>query len=262
MLSHHDDAWVATRLDIAKHWREHHPAEETTSGYTRLCARFGGIYEHSPWVAERVQPLAERLRDTEQLATLMADCVDNASIEEQLELIRAHPDLAGKAQVAGELTADSKEEQSRAGLDQCTAEEFERFQALNEAYKEKFGFPFIMAVRDSSVPRYSMRSRAACKMTTTSSSKRRCRKYTRLRACDLLRWRATNERQARFITGYSWNSRVSARGTYATDEFFAAKERMIDPAEPVFIDDKYDDHGKWMDGWESRRKRMRAMTIA
>lgn len=112
--------------------------------------RYGGIYEHSPWVAERVKLLLEdSVADTELLASLMADCVDNASVETQLELIRAHPDLAGKAQVAGELTADSTEEQSKAGLDQCTADEFEKFQSLNTSYKKKFGFPFIMAVRES-----------------------------------------------------------------------------------------------------------------
>jgi OHCU decarboxylase len=80
----------------------------------------------------------------------MADCVDNASVETQLALIRAHPDLAGKAQVAGELTEDSTTEQASAGLDQCSAEEYERFQSLNADYHEKFGFPFVMAVRDSS----------------------------------------------------------------------------------------------------------------
>jgi 2-oxo-4-hydroxy-4-carboxy-5-ureidoimidazoline decarboxylase len=112
--------------------------------------RYGGIYEHSPWVAERVKLLLEdSVADTELLASLMADCVDNATVETQLELIRAHPDLAGRAQVAGELTAESTEEQSKAGLDQCTADEFERFQSLNDSYKEKFGFPFIMAVRES-----------------------------------------------------------------------------------------------------------------
>ena len=111
---------------------------------------YGGIYEHSPWVAERVQALlGDSDADTELLARLMADCVDNAAVEMQLELIRAHPDLAGKAQVAGELTADSTEEQSKAGLDQCTADEYEKFQLLNSSYKEKFGFPFIMAVRES-----------------------------------------------------------------------------------------------------------------
>ncbi|HNP64868.1 MAG TPA: 2-oxo-4-hydroxy-4-carboxy-5-ureidoimidazoline decarboxylase [Woeseiaceae bacterium] len=117
---------------------------------SEFIAAYGGIYEHSPWVAERVQPLlGDQRPDTRTLARLMADCVDNASEKTQLELIRAHPDLAGKAQIAGELTADSTEEQSRAGIDQCSADEFDRFQALNEAYKKKFGFPFIKAVRES-----------------------------------------------------------------------------------------------------------------
>ena len=112
--------------------------------------RYGGIYEHSPWVAERVQVLLDESEaDSELLANLMADCVDNASVETQLQLICAHPDLAGKAQVAGSLTEDSSDEQSRAGLDQCSAAEFEQFQSLNTAYKDKFGFPFIMAVRES-----------------------------------------------------------------------------------------------------------------
>lgn len=114
-----------------------------------FIARYAGIYEHSPWVAEHVASLAADLDDTERLAALMADCVDNAAPERQLALIRAHPDLAGKLQVAGKLTAESTEEQASAGLDQCSRVEYERFQALNDAYKEKFGFPFVMAVRHS-----------------------------------------------------------------------------------------------------------------
>lgn len=115
-----------------------------------FIARYGGIYEHSPWVAERVAPLAAGLEDTGRLAELMADCVDNAATEKQLTLIRAHPDLAGRAQVAGELTVDSTAEQASAGLDQCSRVEYEKFQALNDAYRQKFGFPFVMAVRGSS----------------------------------------------------------------------------------------------------------------
>ncbi len=114
-----------------------------------FIARYAGIYEHSPWVAERVAEIASDIDDTSRLAVLMADCVDNADTEQQLALIRAHPDLAGKAQVAGELTEDSSDEQASAGLDRCSKVEYERFQALNEAYKEKFGFPFVMAVRNS-----------------------------------------------------------------------------------------------------------------
>ncbi|MBT8090668.1 MAG: 2-oxo-4-hydroxy-4-carboxy-5-ureidoimidazoline decarboxylase [Gammaproteobacteria bacterium] len=114
-----------------------------------FIARYGGIYEHSPWVAERVAALAADDHDPERLAVLMADCVDNASTEQQLALIRAHPDLAGRAQLASELTAESTSEQASAGLDRCSPEEFERFQTLNTAYREKFGFPFVMAVRGS-----------------------------------------------------------------------------------------------------------------
>ena len=115
-----------------------------------FIARYAGIYEHSPWVAEHVAVFAADIEDRRRLADLMADCVDNAGTEQQLKLIRAHPDLAGKAQVAGELTEDSTQEQAKAGLDRCSKVEYERFQALNDAYKEKFGFPFVMAVRQSS----------------------------------------------------------------------------------------------------------------
>ncbi len=115
-----------------------------------FIARYAGIYEHSSWVAEAVAPIAADLTDTDRIAELMADCVDNADTEQQLALIRAHPDLAGRARVAGELTPESSEEQASAGLDRCSKVDYERFQALNDAYKEKFGFPFVMAVRDSS----------------------------------------------------------------------------------------------------------------
>lgn len=115
-----------------------------------FVTRFGGIYEHSAWVAQEVAAEAIATDDLAEIATLMAECVDNASSERQLALICAHPDLAGKAQVAGELTADSTSEQASAGLDQCSAEEYAQFQDLNTRYKEKFGFPFVMAVRGSS----------------------------------------------------------------------------------------------------------------
>lgn len=109
--------------------------------------RYGGVYEHSPWVAEEVAAIAPDPDDYERIATLMADVVDNASRDRRLALIRAHPDLAGKAQLAGELTGESTTEQESAGLDRCSAEEYARFQELNERYHEKFGFPFVMAVR-------------------------------------------------------------------------------------------------------------------
>jgi len=114
-----------------------------------FVARYGAIYEHSPWVAREAAAIVDDAADIEQVAAVMADCVDNASADRQLELVRAHPDLAGKAQVAADLTQVSRSEQASAGLEQSSAEEYERFQALNRAYREKFDFPFVMAVRGS-----------------------------------------------------------------------------------------------------------------
>lgn len=111
--------------------------------------QFGGIYEHSPWIAERVWEVLPGIDDLDAIAAAMAACVEAAGKEQQLELLCAHPDLAGRAAVAGELTDDSSSEQASAGIDQCSKEEFAQFQALNAAYREKFEFPFIMAVRDS-----------------------------------------------------------------------------------------------------------------
>lgn len=106
----------------------------------------GGIYEHSPWVAERAWAGAP-FADEQALAVAMEQAMRAASHEEQLALIRAHPDLAGKLALAGGLTAESTSEQASAGLDQCSAEELAEFTALNARYKDRFGFPFIMAVK-------------------------------------------------------------------------------------------------------------------
>lgn len=111
-----------------------------------FVASFGEIFEHSPWVAEQAWALAP-FAGVDALHAAMVDAVRRAGPDRQLALIRAHPDLAGKAAVAGGLTADSRREQAGAGLDQCSPEEFARFQTLNESYKEKFGFPFIIAVK-------------------------------------------------------------------------------------------------------------------
>ena len=114
-----------------------------------FVTRYGGVYEHSAWIAEEAFGEGIGVTDTNMLATLFEECVDNASRERRLALIRAHPDLAGRAAVAGELTEESTDEQSSAGIDQCTADEFARFQDLNDCYKKKFDFPFVMAVRNS-----------------------------------------------------------------------------------------------------------------
>ncbi|WP_114814947.1 2-oxo-4-hydroxy-4-carboxy-5-ureidoimidazoline decarboxylase [Paraburkholderia kururiensis] len=111
-----------------------------------FVAALSGIFEHSPWVPEAVageRPFAS----IDALHRAMSKAVETAGEARQLALVNAHPELAGKAAVRGELTAESTREQSGAGLDQCTQEEFDRLQQLNRTYREKFGFPFILAVR-------------------------------------------------------------------------------------------------------------------
>jgi 2-oxo-4-hydroxy-4-carboxy-5-ureidoimidazoline decarboxylase len=111
-----------------------------------FIAALEGVFEHSPWVAERAwgqRPFADR----EALLAALCAAMQGASRSEQMLLVRAHPELAGRAAVRGELTAESTAEQAGARLDACTPEEFARLQALNAAYGEKFGFPFILAVR-------------------------------------------------------------------------------------------------------------------
>jgi 2-oxo-4-hydroxy-4-carboxy-5-ureidoimidazoline decarboxylase len=106
---------------------------------------YGALFEHSPWVVMRA---AARLPLGDVHAGLMA-VVHEATPEEQLKLIRAHPELAGKAAIDRTLTAESAAEQASAGLDRLTPEEFDRFHALNTAYGERFGFPFIICVRQT-----------------------------------------------------------------------------------------------------------------
>lgn len=104
------------------------------------------IFEHSPWVAERTwarRPFAS----IDALHTAMCETLARADIDDKLRLIRAHPKLAGKAAIRGELTAASTQEQSGAGLGHCSPEEFARISELNDAYDQRFGFPFILAVR-------------------------------------------------------------------------------------------------------------------
>ncbi|ORE93484.1 hypothetical protein ATO13_12441 [Stappia sp. 22II-S9-Z10] len=109
-----------------------------------FVTRYGGVYEHSPWVAERAWDGG--IAEAGDVVPVLARVVERAGHEAQLALLRAHPDLAGKLGV-GELTPESAQEQAGAGLDQCSAEEFAEFTALNARYEARFGFPFIIAVR-------------------------------------------------------------------------------------------------------------------
>lgn len=114
-----------------------------------FIARFGGIYEHSPWVTEALctNGVTQAHDSPDGLAASMCQIVEQAGRERQLVLLRAHPELAGKLAIAGGLTQGSRSEQALARLDQCSPEEFARFTVLNAAYGTKFGFPFIIAVR-------------------------------------------------------------------------------------------------------------------
>lgn len=118
----------------------------TAASAAEFAVLLDGTYEHSPWIAERAfvdRPFASLA----QLKLALAKVVDNAGTEAQLQLIRAHPELAGKAMVSKTLTAESTNEQGKAGLTDCTPEEFAKLQRLNADYNARFGFPFILAVR-------------------------------------------------------------------------------------------------------------------
>ncbi|MGD0719624.1 MAG: allantoinase PuuE [Roseiarcus sp.] len=149
----HDKAWVATRLDIARHWiRKHSPKggwKPSRLTRTLFVERFGEVYEHSPWVAQAAHDagLGPDADSAAGLAAAMAAAMRSGGAEAQRKLVDAHPDLAGKLAQARALTADSAGEQAGAGLDRLTDEERARITALNESYRARFGFPFIMAVK-------------------------------------------------------------------------------------------------------------------
>ena len=117
--------------------------------HTQFVATFRDVFEHSAWIAEGAWKLAP-FRSFDDLHSAMTDVLDAAGTGAAIGLVRAHPDLAGKAALEGDITADSQAEQAASGLAQLTAEELDRFTRLNQAYKSKFEFPFVMAVRKSS----------------------------------------------------------------------------------------------------------------
>ena len=111
-----------------------------------FTAVLADIFEHSPWVAAGAYD-ARPFGSLDELHRAMCEVVADTATEAQLELIRAHPDLAGKAALAGALTEASSAEQAGAGLDRLTEAEYRRFHELNDAYRARFGFPFILAVK-------------------------------------------------------------------------------------------------------------------
>ena len=114
-----------------------------------FIAMFGGVFEHSPFIAERAYDSGLMLvpLTSKSVHDALTSIFRKASREERLGVLRAHPDLAGRLAIAGELTEDSKKEQAGAGLDRLSAAEHARFTELNTAYTQKFGFPFIIAVK-------------------------------------------------------------------------------------------------------------------
>ena len=152
--SGHEGVWFATREDIADHWVKTHPPKRLPrpSNMSRddFLTAYGGVFEHSPWVAERAHRLELGPMHDSATGLHNAFCrvFRSADVEKRLGVLKAHPDLAGKLAAASRLTASSTSEQASAGLDALTDAERLDFTALNTAYVAKHGFPFIIAVRD------------------------------------------------------------------------------------------------------------------
>ncbi|MBQ4808599.1 allantoinase PuuE [Phaeobacter sp. HS012] len=149
-----DGVWCPRRIDIADHWAKTHPHQRrelpSQMSRARFVEAYGGIFEHSSWIAERAHDLELGPAHDRAAGLHNALCrmFRSASEEERLGVLTAHPDLAGKLAAAKRLTAESTTEQASAGLDALTDAERTRFTQLNSAYVEKHGFPFIIAVRD------------------------------------------------------------------------------------------------------------------
>lgn len=137
----------------------------SSSGKLAFVAHLEGIYEHSSWIADRAWR-GEPFESVEELHAAMVLVVQNATRDEQLALIRAHPELAGKEAEQGTLTTASTQEQQGAGLNQCSREELERLRDLNRRYVAKFGFPFVIAVKGLS--RYQIMDAVEARLANAS----------------------------------------------------------------------------------------------
>src|ERR1700716_472693 len=121
-------------------------SELNSCGKDDFVAALANIFEYSPWIAEQVAA-ARPYAGVKALLAAMKDAVDRAPAEQQMTLIKAHPDLANKTQRAAARTAESSAEQNSLGLDRLSDAEFEAFERVNNAYRTKFGFPYIVCVR-------------------------------------------------------------------------------------------------------------------
>lgn len=149
-----EGVWCPRRIDIAEHWRKVHPPQNrlrpSTLKKPEFIEKFGGVFEHSEWLAERAYDLElGPAHDTVTgLHSALTRMFRSATLEERMQVLRAHPDLAGKLAAAKKLTAESAAEQAGAGLDKLTGKQRVTFENLNNAYVEKHGFPFIIAAGD------------------------------------------------------------------------------------------------------------------
>jgi chitin deacetylase len=149
-----EGVWTPRRIEIADHWRVTHPPvtrlRPSRMARAEFVERFGGIFEHSPWITERAfdLELGPAHDSAAGLHSALARMFRSASRDERLGVLTAHPDLAGKLATADRLTPESASEQASAGLDALTDAERARFTELNTAYVTKHGFPFIIAVKD------------------------------------------------------------------------------------------------------------------
>ncbi|MEL6521663.1 MAG: allantoinase PuuE [Pseudomonadota bacterium] len=151
----HDHVWYARRIDIARHWTVTHPPKAQRVRPSRMdlpafIDQFGEVFEHSPWIVERAHSMElGPAHDTPAgIHAALTRAFRRASEEEKLTVLRSHPDLAGKLAAARKLTEASAGEQASAGLDALTDDERRSFEKLNNEYVARFGFPFIIAVRD------------------------------------------------------------------------------------------------------------------
>ena len=148
----HDKVWFATRLAIAEHWIATHPPP---GGYrpsrmprALFVARFGDVFEHTPQIAERAHAVGQSVaQDTaDGLHAALMQVVHAMSRDEKIALIRAHPERAGRVAAAGTLTEHSTGEQGRLGFTALTRAELDRLAEINRRYRERFGFPAIVAL--------------------------------------------------------------------------------------------------------------------
>jgi allantoicase len=223
--------------------------------------RYGTLFEHSPWVVERAYSALENdssrngTPDDDRLMDAFQAVIDRTDKKAQLGLLNAHPELACSRAKHGELTDHSKDEQSLAGLDQCSDDEFNEFSELNQQYQETFGFPFIVAVKGMTRQEILEVFRER-----VNNSRETEFKEALAQVCRIARFRLTLIGKTRSVGKPDYQNLADPAGgaaiIHVTDDFFGAAKRMLSAHEPEFDPSRYDEHGKWMDGWESRRKRI------